>query len=327
MAEAIAHPSDVVHIVSHGPHCLDGVTSAVAVARFHAGLDTRTQFASNPEIDDVLGAIAPPPRGTTEDLWITDISWARPETELHLRALAEAGMRIFWIDHHRTAIERLRRGAVDVPFATMVVEDTYAAARLTWEHLRDRLASEGRAVPAFAALERLVMLADDNDRWIHALSGSRELALAVGAMHGRTAYDSLLTIDAEVTYTAAMQEANDRVQGEVAATHALADRTRCDRRVGEVTVSAAWCVGYPSEIGDAWGRRTPDTVVALYDSKSQSVSFRRSPECRVDLSRLAESFGGGGHAAAAGATIRGLGERDAEALATLVADAIVAAGN
>ena len=123
-------------------------------------------------------------------------------------------------------------------------------------------------------------LADDNDRWIHALAGSRELALTVGAMRGATAYRELLAVDADVTYTPAMREAEARVTAEVAATHALAAETRRERRVGDVTVLAAWCAGYPSEIGDAWGKATPNAVVALYDTKSDGVSFRRSPACR-----------------------------------------------
>ena len=45
-------PPDLVHIVSHGPHCLDGVTSAVAVARFHAGSEVVPVFANNPEINE-----------------------------------------------------------------------------------------------------------------------------------------------------------------------------------------------------------------------------------------------------------------------------------
>ena len=65
-------------------------------------------------------------------------------------------------------------------------------------------------------------LADDNDRWIHALPGSRELALTVGAMRDATAYRELLGVDAAVTYTPAMREAEARVTAEVAATHALA---------------------------------------------------------------------------------------------------------
>jgi len=315
--------------VSHGPHCLDGVTSAVAVARFHAGLDVRAHFANNPEINEALQAVPPAPSGRTQELWITDISWNRPETDRHLRDLAETGTRIVWIDHHRTAIERLKRGAIDVPIATQVVEDTYAASRLVFDHLRERLATEGRTpsgrsdhADAFLALAKLVALADDNDRWIHAMEGSRELALTVGAMHDTDAYRELLAVDAEVTYTPSMREAEARVTAEVAATHALADRTRRARTVGDVTVLAAWCAGYPSEIGDAWGKATPNAVIALYDTRSDGVSFRRSPASGVDLSRVAETFGGGGHAAAAGCKIPGMGGRDADALADLVAAAV-----
>jgi oligoribonuclease NrnB/cAMP/cGMP phosphodiesterase (DHH superfamily) len=322
-------PPDLVHIVSHGPHCLDGVTSAVAVARFHAGLEVHTHFANNPEIDATIQAVPQAPAGATQEIWITDISWREAATDAHLRALAAAGTRIRWIDHHKTAIERLKRGAIDVPLATMVVEDTYAASRLVYDHLKSRLVSEQRTpsgkdehAAAFLALEKLVALADDNDRWIHARPGSRELALTVGAMRDTTAFQALLGVDGDVTYTPAMREAEARVTAEVAATHALAERTRRERRVGDVTVIAAWCAGYPSEIGDKWGKATSNAVVALYDTKSAGVSFRRSPASQVDLSRVAETFGGGGHAAAAGCKIPGMGERDADALATLVAAAV-----
>ncbi|MEO7436269.1 MAG: DHHA1 domain-containing protein, partial [Candidatus Binatia bacterium] len=71
-----------------------------------------------------------------------------------------------------------------------------------------------------------------------------------------------------------------------------------------------------------WGKATRNAVVALYDTKSAGVSFRRSPGSQVDLSRVAETFGGGGHAAAAGCKIPGMGERDADALATVVANAV-----
>ncbi|MCC6846980.1 MAG: hypothetical protein IT294_00665 [Deltaproteobacteria bacterium] len=326
---AVPPPPDLVHVVSHGPHCLDGVTSAVAVARFHAGSEIVPIFANNPEINEAIQGVPPPAAGRTHELWITDISWNQPATDAHLRTLAAAGTRLRWIDHHRTAIERLKRGAIDVPLATMVVEDTYAASRLVFEHLKGRLAAEGgtpsgRAehAAAFLALEKLVALADDNDRWIHALAGSRELALTVGAMRDATAYGELLAIGADVRSTPLMREAEARVTAEVAATHALAEKTRRERRVGDVTVIAAWCAGYPSEIGDRWGRATSNAVVALYDTKSAGVSFRRSPASQVDLSRVAETFGGGGHAAAAGCKIPGMGERDADALAGLVADAV-----
>ena len=50
------------------------MTAAVVVARFHDGIETRAHFANNPEINEVLLALPPPPAGTMQDLWITDIS-------------------------------------------------------------------------------------------------------------------------------------------------------------------------------------------------------------------------------------------------------------
>src|SRR5262245_11441874 len=156
-----------VHVVSHGPTCLDGVTAAVAVARYYgdrARVDAR--FASNSEIDAVLQALRPAGDGEHE-LWITDISWKEQATDAHLRALVAGGVRIYWIDHHRTALERVKAGRVDVPFADTVLSETFAASRLTYEYLRTRLANEGRQEPRFAAFAPVVAMAGGHDRWLH----------------------------------------------------------------------------------------------------------------------------------------------------------------
>src|SRR5262245_601873 len=86
----IGHTSPMheqILVVSHGPHCLDGVVAAASVARFFDGdADVSVRFSSNSEIDGTLRAIRPErPRET--QLWITDISWREPETDAHLRML------------------------------------------------------------------------------------------------------------------------------------------------------------------------------------------------------------------------------------------------
>jgi oligoribonuclease NrnB/cAMP/cGMP phosphodiesterase (DHH superfamily) len=304
-----------VDIVSHGPHCLDGVTAAVAVARFHAGDEVNVRFAGNNEIDTVLRKVRPVPDG---ELWITDISWRERETDMHLRSLIAGGMRIYWIDHHRTALERFRTGTIDVPFTDRVLSEEYAASRLTYEYLGRRLAAENRKLPAFDALAQLVAMADDNDRWLHRVPGSRELAWVVRAL-GPKAYPELLQVDAAVTYTPRMQEARARVEAEIARSLAVAEASRTERRVGDVTIVTAVCDGHPSEVADKWGKVGRNTVIALWDARSLAVSFRRSPDCTVDLSRVAERLGGGGHAAASGAEVPDVRRALAEAVAARVA--------
>jgi hypothetical protein len=48
------------------------------------------------------------------------------------------------------------------------------------------------------------------------------------------------------------------------------------------------------------GKKATQTVLAFYDLAGEGVSLRRSPDCSL-IFTLAQFFGGGGHAAAAGA--------------------------
>jgi oligoribonuclease NrnB/cAMP/cGMP phosphodiesterase (DHH superfamily) len=308
-----------VHVVSHGPTCLDGVTAAVAVARYYGDrADVDARFASNSEIDAVLQGLRFE-QGGNHELWITDISWREPATEAHLQELARDGVHIYWIDHHRTALERVRAGRVDVPFTDTVLSEDYAASRLTYEYLAARLARDGAEVPAFAAFAPVVAMADDNDRWLHRVPGSRELAWVVRTL-GPDAYEDFLGLDEQVTYTPRMAVARARVEDEIARSFAVAEASRVEHTAAGVQVVAAVCVGYPSEIADAWGKETPGGVFALYDVTGLAVSLRRSPGCDVDLSKLAESLGGGGHAAAAGFELPELRRILAEVIATRVAE-------
>jgi nanoRNase/pAp phosphatase (c-di-AMP/oligoRNAs hydrolase) len=90
----------------------------------------------------------------------------------------------------------------------------------------------------------------------------------------------------------------------------------------DLTVVTALCSGYTSEVVDLWAKQARQTIFALYDPKSLSVSLRRSPDCEADLSSLAQVFGGGGHAAAAGCHIPELHRRLAEELGRLLARAV-----
>ena len=306
-----------VHVVSHGPHCLDGVTAAAAVARFYEGrAQVVPHFASNSEIDGVLRSLHldPPADG---ELWITDISWKEPATDAHLRALSAAGIRVFWIDHHRTALERAHAGKVSVPFADSVLSEEFAASKLVFRYLSEREEREGRPAPGFQSFAPVVEMADDNDRWLHRIPGSRELAWVVRAL-GPDSYDDIVHLDGEVRYTPRMQAARDRVGAEIARSMDVAAHSRVERRIGNVTLVVAVCDGHPSEVADAWGKTATNTVFALYDAKSLAVSLRRSPDCTVDLSRVAAALGGGGHAAAAGCELPDV----RPALAALVAERI-----
>ncbi len=316
-----------VHIVSHGPHCLDGVAAAVAIARFYSSVDVRAHFSGNPQINQVIQNLVIEGRPEEQELWITDISWTAAETDAFLCRLAERGLKIFWIDHHRTAIERVRSGAIDVPFAHQIVDERYAASRLVFEYLQQRLRAEGRADAAFERFAPVVKMADDNDRWLHQVPGSWELALTLRSMNGPEAFEDLLAIDERVAYTPRMTVAHEKVAAEMKRSFDVAERSRTVvSTAGGAQVVAAVCDGYPSEIGDRWGRELPNSVFVLFDLKSAALSYRRSPDCEIDLSAVAAAFGGGGHPAAAGCEMPEILTLVSEAAAQRVAQVIATLG-
>ena len=319
----------LLHVISHGPHCLDGVAAAVAVARYHDGIKIVPHFATNVQINEVIRSISLDALTPKTEIWITDISWTEKKTDAYLQQLATQGVKIYWFDHHRTAIKRYQSGEIDVPFTDLVVNEKCAASCLVYEYLRERLKAEKRHNPSFAALERLIQMADDNDRWIHEVAGSRELALTVRAMAANQesleAYQALLHIDEQITYTPEMQEAYERATKEIQASLDLAEKSRVTLPImgTDFTVVAALCDGYSSEVADLWGKTSEQTVFALYDTKSLAVSLRRSPDCTADLSRLAQIFGGGGHPAASGCYIPDLHHILAKELGHLMTQAVI----
>src|SRR5262249_22976264 len=171
---------------------------------------------------------------------------------------------------------------------------------------------------------------DDNDRWIHAIPGSRELALTIRTLgadrESLEGYQALLKIDAAVTYTPVMRAAYERATRELQASFDIATKSRVSMVVPGTpyTLVAAICEGHPSEIGDAWGKTATQTVFAFYDLKGEGVSLRRSLDCHIDLSQLAQFFGGGGHPAAAGCRPTDLHRLFARELAALLSRSLPA---
>src|SRR5580693_9621295 len=93
-----------IQVISHGPSCLDGVMAAVAVRRFYDHDHVTATLAANGDSDRVLQAVKPKAGRAPDEIWITDLSWTSTDTAEHLTSLARSGSRIFWIDHHRTAV-------------------------------------------------------------------------------------------------------------------------------------------------------------------------------------------------------------------------------
>jgi uncharacterized protein len=308
-----------IQIVSHGPACLDGVMAAAAVARFHEGQRVRMALAANQDSDSMLAAVRPRSEGGPDELWITDLSWTSIDTGEHLSALARGGVQVYWIDHHRTAVSRAKAPEFKVPFKGRVLSERYSAARLAFNYLKAKAgaldSARRRNFESFAAF---AAIADDHDRWIHKLPESANWALAVQTLGGIESYREIMRLR-EPRMTRKLRAALEAGRAGMEHSHQIARATMVERQLyNGLALRAACCFGYSSEVAAELYAGCVRTVIALFDLRSRGVSLRRSTDCEVDLSELARTFGGGGHAAAAGFAQADVAKAPAEKLLELL---------
>jgi oligoribonuclease NrnB/cAMP/cGMP phosphodiesterase (DHH superfamily) len=316
------HGARRIEVISHGPSCLDGVMAAAAVQRFYEESSVHVQLAANGESDRVIQELKPGAVGGYDELWITDLSWTSTETADHLNALARDGTRIFWIDHHRTAVSRSGAPEFRVTFASCVLSEEYSAAKLTFDFLRQLARDSGDEglLLRYQNFQPFAELADDHDRWIHHVPGSADWALAVQTLGGIESYREIIrlrTAKMSRKLMAALEIGRSAMDRSVE----VARATLVERRLENgLMVRSACCIGYSSEVASRLYDGQTATIVALFDLRSLGVSLRRSADCVVDLSVLAQNFGGGGHPAAAGFTIDEVKRAPAQRLAEILGE-------
>ncbi|MGH7931616.1 MAG: DHHA1 domain-containing protein [Candidatus Binataceae bacterium] len=298
--------------------------AAATVRRFYQGERVLTTLAANGDSDRVIQGLRPRAGGNADEFWITDLSWTSTDTAAHLRLLLRNGARICWIDHHRTAVSRADAPEFDVPFTGRVLSEQYSAARLTFNFLQQMAHDSADDVPrpAFEEFFPFVAIADDHDRWIHQIPESSDWALAVQTLGGMESYREVIRLSEPVMsrrLRAALEAGRKAMNKSVE----LARATMVERELGNgLRVRTACCMGYSSEVAAKLYEGQHQTVIALFDLRSLGVSLRRSTDCEIDLSELARSFGGGGHAAAAGFAVPEAKRAPAERLADLLGETL-----
>ena len=313
-------PRRTVQIVSHGPSCLDGVMAAAAVARYYAGDRVIPTLSGNSDTDRTIQGLGLRARDGIDEIWITDLSWTAVETGAHLTSLVDRGARVYWIDHHRTAVSRADAPEFKVPFTGKVLSEQYSAARLTFNYLlkTDTKQLAARQKAAFESFFPFVEIADDHDRWVHQIPQSPDWALAVQTLGGIASYREIMKLE-EPAMTRRLAMALASGQEAMRKSVELARATMVDRELPNgIKVRTACCFGYSSEVAAHLYEGQHRTVVALFDLRSQGISLRRSADSDVNLATIAESFGGGGHAAASGFAIAELRRLPAERLSELL---------
>jgi oligoribonuclease NrnB/cAMP/cGMP phosphodiesterase (DHH superfamily) len=309
-----------IQVVSHGPSCLDGVMAAAAIKRFFTEERVITTLAANGDSDRVIQSLRA--KGGDDEIWITDLSWTTTKTAEHLTNLVRNGVRLYWIDHHRTAVSRATAPEFEVPFTGRLLSEEFSAARLAFNYLKELAAERGEQsrLPEFEKFFPFVAIADDHDRWIHQVPESADWALAVQTLGGIDSFREINKLTQPVM-SRRMRIALEAGKKAMNKSLELANATMVDRPLGNgLRIRTACCMGYSSEVASKLYEGQSSTIVALFDLRSLGVSLRRSTDCDVDLSVLAHQFGGGGHPAAAGFAIAEAKRAPAERLAEVLGD-------
>lgn len=159
-------------------------------------------------------------------------------------------------------------------------------------------------------VRRMVALANDYDLWHKKINDSTDFSDAISVLGPRKVYESLVT-DIRLVYDYKGNEflwgAVERARKDRALSLQLVKDTCTEVSVGGQRVRVGVCNGYSSEAGHVLADGDVDVVaIALdlrHDARSgfkPSLSLRRAEGSQVNLRKVAEKLGGGGHEYAAG---------------------------
>ncbi|HXM54030.1 MAG TPA: DHHA1 domain-containing protein [Candidatus Dormibacteraeota bacterium] len=262
---------------------LDGVGCAVLFAGARPGQGP-IELVENGAIDErVLEVLdARLPRAAGHEVLVTDHG-IDPVTADAADGFVAAGGRFMLLDHHRSSRPLAgRRWAV--------VDEDRSATGLLFDHL-------GRP-PAFADFARLV---EDHDLWRHQDERSARLATLLGLV-GAERFMARFGGDPAVELREAERLLVDYEEGW--------REEYVRRKVGQARVvelgGCRWAVcfaeQYQSDLAERLMRELGVAATAIVNPGKRTVSLRGRG---VDVSAIAQRFGGGGHARAAAFTFRG----------------------
>jgi len=257
--------------IYHG-NCADGFTSAWVVRQalgayteFHAGF-----FNS------------PTPEVKGMDVYIVDFSYPRAVME----QIVTSANKVVHIDHHETAINAMQDFTAPNLLKVYSYENTESGAMLTWKHFYPE-----KDVP------QLIKHVDDRDRWKFLIPGTREFqANMFSYEYTFENWDMLLSQDvqAQIRDGAAIERKDRR---DIKLLSSLVVRRMNIAGFNVPVANVSPFMG--SEMCNRLARNEPFSAY-YYDTPDGRMFGLRSLQGTVNVAKIAESYGGGGHENASG---------------------------
>lgn len=260
------------YVLYHG-NCSDGFTAAWVA---HKSLGDEVAYIPVNYGQD------PPEMESQSEVYILDFSYPRRV----LLDLASQHSRVRVEDHHKTAQADLE----NLDFCHFDME--HSGAALAWNYFNTR------------GPGRLVLYVEDRDLWRFDLPHSREISAFIGSFPFRFDVWDSLDNELQMDFGVCKREGAAILRAKIQAVEAMAQHVQW-AVLGGYRVPVANATVHFSEVGERLCELHPDAPFAAYyldraDGKRQWGLRGRTGG--VDVSAVAERYGGGGHAAASGFT-------------------------
>lgn len=269
------------HIIYHA-HCSDGLMAAAVAGQ------AASEGGAVPVYHAANYGDAPPELPKDAAVIIVDFSYPADT----LAALAQSVRSVTVLDHHASAIERLR-GWSSMPNVTLILDSSRSGAMLAWDYFfAEQLAPLA------------VRLVQDRDLWQWKLEHTKAFSFGLSALprDSPDSWRALLASDSVAKRLIADGSAIEAYYNEHLAS-TVQQATPCRLHgVDGYAVNASRL--FASEAGNALAQLPGSSfgLVWLAHGGEVYMSFR-STDGRTARA-LAESFGGGGHGNAAGCTLK-----------------------
>jgi oligoribonuclease NrnB/cAMP/cGMP phosphodiesterase (DHH superfamily) len=230
---------------------------------------------------------------TGKDVILVDFSFKRDVMEDLLTKVKSLTI----IDHHQTSFEDL--AGLEHPNLVKVIDTSKSGAVLAWEFVKG-LTNHLEEIP------KTLLHIQDRDLWKFELEGTRELTMALmsyeGILEDPELFDKVIMQKSVHTLISEGTPLLRKYNIDIKALIKYAQRTGV---IGGISVPVANIpYMYSSEAGNLMSVGHPFSATYSDTRFSRNFSLRSQKEGGMDVAKIAESYGGGGHKNAAGFIVK-----------------------
>lgn len=287
-----------MNAVLYHNNCTDGFMSAFIAYKYFKEVGQPITFIP-------VDYNQPMPEVKEETIYILDFSY--PITEIE--KLIALGKNVIMLDHHESGARMYGNyGEYVVPetdnYVYIYFKENESGAGMTYRYFKSL--NPGLKMFKNHRFENIVLNVEDRDLWLFTLSETKimhELLNKNGHDFGK--WDNLIFLDTSDEFEKEFSNAKALLERSEEVARQLADRSIMVK-FGEYEIAMANVPGqYASRVGEELKNDSSFSLTYFIDEELLvRCSLRTAKETGINVAKIAEKFGGGGHPCSAGFRLR-----------------------